>query len=202
MASTVQTRQEKFLKPIRVKEFGFSRVYPIRSVGSLNFIHHRASVVWAVSINVERVFSVKHQLTISLWQSLRRSLSSFVFPIPAPDPFPFVIETKRAQLMDSSSNTDRSIFSAFGSSSSLRECTSDRPSSWGQCGLTTPPYFDRTNITFTHYNEIPPYDHQQALSSLSIVLNVILHGSYSLCCNNINVTISYKPCKNRRQKSL
>lgn len=101
-------------------------------MGSLNFVCHIASMIWIVSISDQCIFSVKYELTISLWQSLRCSLSSFVFPIPAPDPFPFVIETKRAQLIESSSNTDRNIFSAFGSSSSLRVCTSDRPSSWGQ----------------------------------------------------------------------
>jgi hypothetical protein len=99
----------------------------------VKFMCQKTSVFCSLAITIVYVFHIYHQLTISLWQSLRRSLSSFVLPSPAPDPFPFIMDTKRAQLIDSSSKTDRSIFSVFGSSSSLRECTSDRPSSWGQC---------------------------------------------------------------------
>ena len=154
-------------------------------MGSLNCMCHIASVVWIVSISVQCVFSVKHQLTISLWQSLRCSLSSFVFPIPAPDPFPFVIETKRAQLMDSSSNTDRSIFSAFGSSSSLRECTSDRPSSWGQW-MVLQHYLVLTGqkLFVIHYNEINLITNSRP-SLLPAKFWTLFYASYSLYSDNI-----------------
>lgn len=186
MVSTVQTRKDKFLKPIRVEEFGFSTFYPICSMESIHFMYHIALVVWIVSISNQCIFSVKHQLTISLWQSLKRSLSSFVFPIPAPVPFPFVVETKRAQLIDNSSNTDRSIFSAFGSSSSLRACTSDRLSSWGKLIILQHHLVLKEHkLFFVYHNEIKPYDQQQALSSSSKVLNIIPQYLYSLCSDNI-----------------
>lgn len=142
---------------------------------------HIASVVWIISISNQ---CVKHQLTISLWHSFRRSLSSFVFPIPAPVPFPFIIGTQRVQLIDSSSNIDRSNFSAFGSSSSLRECASDRPSSWGKwMVLQHHLVLTGQKLFVVHYNEIKLYDQQQALSSSSKTLNIILQHSYSLYSN-------------------
>jgi hypothetical protein len=91
--------------------------------------------------------------------------------------------------MDSSSNTDRRIFSAFGSSSSLRECTSDRPSSWGQWMVLQHNLVSTRQILFgidyNYYTKIQPYNQQQALSFCSKVLNIFLHNSYSLYSDNI-----------------
>lgn len=71
----------------------------------------------------------KKKLTISRWQSLRCSLSSFVFPVPGPVIELWDIVTYLAQAIDKSSKTCFRRVSVSGWSDSIDVVTSERPSS-------------------------------------------------------------------------
>lgn len=183
---------------MRVTDFVLNTIFLIY------IMHLRISVAWSLAINIMYAFHVEHQLTISLWQSLRRSLSSFVLPSPAPDPFPFVMDTKRAQLMDNSSKTDRSVFSAFGSSSSLRECASDRPSSWGKCMVLRQNFFS-TGLLYCglQYNSTScSRSDPSTVQEEVLTFCYIFYIHYNLTQTPVNCITFYMPCIKRNQKSL